>query len=168
MDLVLQATGPAPSKKDWHDPSSTARKDWLDIYEATTSWFCSSHDFNKEDNLIVLIGNSLIKFEGSSLRYLGPSLRSAASLHHKAYQKLQELDNNEIAESTPGIYIYKNADLYQLPQPYYQLQLGQQISADYPTTGSLFCFTVAKAQEYYVPATRISQGLIWFLQDRFT
>ena len=170
MDLILRAEDPAPPKSSWHQPDSKTRDHWSSIYESITTWFCSSHDFNKEDNLIILYNSSLIKFEGKTIRYLGPSMRSAASLAHKAFVKLETLrEDEEIAESTPGIFVYKYANDYELQQPHYQLVLLDKVKKNQKinTSGSLFTFNTKESQKYYSPASRVTQGLVWFLQERY-
>lgn len=166
MDLVIQVTSPAPPKSAWHNPDPKSRGEWTEVYELTTNWFCSSHDFNKADNLVIQYNEAIIHLNGESLRYLGPSLRSAASLLHKAFRKLSELRDGEAGESTPGIMVYSDSDQYQFPEPYYLLVPAATVSPNPPTSGTLFCSPVENAQEYYVPASRLSQGIIWYLQER--
>jgi len=169
MDLVVSATSPAPSKAAWHDPNPQSRGEWSGIYELVTTWFCSSHDFNKGDNFIILYQNSAVELVGQELKYLGPSLRSAASLLSKAFGLLLRLLRSgsypSREESTPGIWVYPECDQITFRTPLYSLQLGDQASQP-PEQGTLFCFDHEGSQQYYAPGTRTSQGLVWYLQRR--
>ncbi|MHA2503027.1 MAG: hypothetical protein ACXAE3_09160, partial [Candidatus Kariarchaeaceae archaeon] len=109
MILTIKATGSPPEKPDWHSPDPSSRGDWAEVFSCITTWFCSSHDFNKNDALVITLDKGYIEMIGGELRYLGPSMRSAASLVHKAYQLLSGLDDNIVRkESTPGVWVGKH------------------------------------------------------------
>ena len=70
--------------------------------------FCLSYAIRKENNFYLYFQKEhlIIKFEGETLRYLGPDERSQALLLEKALNKLYEkkgLQDNW-TKSTPGIY----------------------------------------------------------------
>jgi hypothetical protein len=74
--------------------------------------FCLSYKIRKDNVLYVYFQKEhfLIKFEGKSLRYLGPDERSQALLLNKALLKLSEkidIKYNKWMKSTPGIYSKK-------------------------------------------------------------
>lgn len=84
----------------------------LDIYELCScirEAFCLSYAIRKSNNLYLYFQKekTLIKFEGSRLRYLGPDERSQALLLKKALDKSISTINsngNKWIKSTPGIY----------------------------------------------------------------
>ncbi len=72
--------------------------------------FFLSYSIRKENNLYLFFQKecTLIKFEGESLRYLGPDERSQALLLEKALFKVRKNSSNNNGlwiKSTPGIYI---------------------------------------------------------------
>jgi hypothetical protein len=71
--------------------------------------FCLSYAIRKKNVLYLYFQNEciFIKFEGSTLRYLGPDERSQALLLNKAFNKIYQnfnLVNNGWLKSTPGIF----------------------------------------------------------------
>ncbi|MFX0008019.1 MAG: hypothetical protein ACFFAV_15030 [Candidatus Hermodarchaeota archaeon] len=70
--------------------------------------FCLSYTIRKENNCYLYFQKEhlLIKFEGESLRFLGPDERSQALLLEKALNKLNEKKSyqDNWTKSTPGIY----------------------------------------------------------------
>ena len=84
----------------------------LDIYELCScirEAFCLSYAIRKNNNLYLYFQKekTLIKFEGSRLRYLGPDERSQAILLKKVLDKSISTINsngNKWIKSTPGIY----------------------------------------------------------------
>ena len=166
MHLVLRTSTPAPEKAKWHAENQKERGEWSDIFEIVSTWFCSSHTFNKADTLVIRYLSGCVVMIGEELRYLGPSLRSAASLIHKAFSLLIKASDETPIESTAGIWIYPNFALYDLPLPHILLVPSTQSSNNTPNEGTLFCFPDNITQEYYAPAERITQALVWYLQRR--
>ena len=88
----------------------------LDIYNLCSSireTFCLSYSIRKNNNLYFYLQNSyeLIKFEGKSLRFLGPDERSQALLLNKALLRTNQLTYFENwVKSTPGIFVRKFKD----------------------------------------------------------
>lgn len=172
MYLVLSEKTPPPEKRDWHNPDPSSRGDWNSIFETITAWFCSSHDFNKEDTLLIETNIGVIEFQGENLRYLGPSLRSAASLVSKAYDKLKYLSSGR-QESTPGIFVYQSISFDILPKPFHKIQLMNSssesnsliVSENLPSEGTYFTANREDATSYYLPANTIPQAIVWLLQE---
>lgn len=88
----------------------------LDIYDLCSSireTFCLSYSIRKDNNLYFYLQNSydLIKFEGKTLRFLGPDERSQALLLNKALLRINQLTYFENwVKSTPGIFVRKFKD----------------------------------------------------------
>ena len=71
--------------------------------------FCLSYAIRKDNVLYLYFQKEhvLIKFEGQTLRFLGPDERSQAILIKKALNKIYEKfdnENNKWVKSTPGIF----------------------------------------------------------------
>ena len=85
----------------------------LDIYKLCSiirEAFCCSYTIRKNNNLYFYVDSSkiLIKFEGTSLRYLGSDERSQALLLKRALDRINGLEKNngqKMQRSTPGIFI---------------------------------------------------------------
>ncbi len=82
-----------------------------DVYEICSiirTSFCTSYGINKQNDLYIFIqnNNSIIKFEGNNLRYLGPDERSQALLLKKGMDKSQ-INEGFWIKSTPGISVKK-------------------------------------------------------------
>lgn len=85
----------------------------LDVYQVCSiirESFCCSYSIRKNNNLYFYVDSPqiLIKFEGSSLRYLGSDERSQALLLKKALDKLdgfEKLNGQKMQISTPGIFV---------------------------------------------------------------
>ena len=85
----------------------------LDIYNLCSiirESFCCSYSIRKNNNLYIYIDSiqCLIKFEGSSLRYLGSDERSQALLLRKALDKIIGIEKTSyigMQKSTPGIFV---------------------------------------------------------------
>ncbi|MBY8988481.1 MAG: hypothetical protein KGD61_08500 [Candidatus Lokiarchaeota archaeon] len=85
----------------------------LDIYNLCSiirESFCCSYSIRKSNNLYIYIYSTqiLIKFEGSSLRYLGSDERSQALLLKKARDKIKSVEKinfQGMQKSTPGIFV---------------------------------------------------------------
>lgn len=85
----------------------------LDIYNLCSiirESFCCSYSIRKNNNLYIYIDSFqiLIKFEGSSLRYLGSDERSQALLLRKALDKIIGVEKTNflgMQKSTPGIFV---------------------------------------------------------------
>ncbi|MEJ2294529.1 MAG: hypothetical protein P8Y23_07135 [Candidatus Lokiarchaeota archaeon] len=75
--------------------------------------FCLSYSIRKQNIFFIYIikNNLMIKFEGITLKYLGPDERSQSLLLNKALNRLDEKiiieNNNNWLQSTPGIFIKK-------------------------------------------------------------
>ena len=132
MDLVIVTDTLPPTKSQWSSPNLSDRDGWSEIYEAITNWFCISNGFRSENNLDVVIVQSSVKvlrFNGSSLRYLSPQLRSAASLLSKA----SNLSSETWKESTPGVTVRSFRDFGEYTQSIREMQrikLGSKEDGD--------------------------------------
>ena len=78
--------------------------------------FCLSYSIRKANFLYLFFQkeNTLIKFEGAKLRYLGPDERSQALLLEKALNKVKKeinIKNDIWIKSTPGIFVRKFLDI---------------------------------------------------------
>lgn len=75
--------------------------------------FCLSYSIRKNNILFIYVinHNFMIKFEGKTLRYLGPDVRSQSLLLIKALNRFDEKiifeNKNNWIQSTPGIFIKK-------------------------------------------------------------
>jgi len=95
-----------------------------DIYKICSiirETFCLSYAIRKQNNLFIFMIDHLVllKFEGKTLRYLGPDERSQALLVLKAIDKLKETDIKAWRKSTPGIY-YRTFDTFNSFIHYFQ------------------------------------------------
>lgn len=145
----------------WHSKDSQDRKEWNKLFEAITNWFCSSNGFMKNNNLIVNVQDFQIIFKGNEIKYLGPNLRSAASLVSKAYDLGKSLNSNKIRESTPGIYVTKNLD-QDYPKPYFTILLNQIGKfSKIPKDGSIFAYDYPNAEILTLPASNLTQAIVW-------
>jgi tRNA pseudouridine-54 N-methylase len=87
----------------------------LDIYRICSiirEAFCCSYSIRKNNNLYIYFKSTqiLIKFEGNSLRYLGPDERSQALLLKRALDiidAVEILKTQRMKKSTPGIFVKK-------------------------------------------------------------
>ena len=85
----------------------------LDVYFVCSiirESFCCSYSIRKDNNLYFYIASThiLIKFEGNSLRFLGPDERSQALLLKRALDKLngvETIKSQRMQKSTPGIFV---------------------------------------------------------------
>lgn len=85
----------------------------LDVYTLCScirESFCCSYSIRKENNLYIYFDSNriLVKFKGSSLRYLGSDERSQALLLKRALDKIGEVkpvNIQRIQNSTPGIFV---------------------------------------------------------------
>jgi tRNA pseudouridine-54 N-methylase len=87
----------------------------LDVYNLCSiirESFCSSYSIRKNNNLYIYFDSIqiLIKFEGKSLRYLGPDERSQALLLKRALDIINGSEKSNfqrMQKSTPGIFVKK-------------------------------------------------------------
>ena len=85
----------------------------LDIYKLCSiirEAYCCSYTIRKNNNLYFYVDSSkiLIKFEGTSLRYLGSDERSQALLLKRALDRINGLEKNnwqKMKRSNPVIFI---------------------------------------------------------------
>jgi len=94
--------------------------------------FCLSYSIRKTNFLYLFFQkeNTLIKFEGTKLRYLGPDERSQALLLEKALNKVKKeinIKNDIWIKSTPGIYVRKFFDTSSFIDFYRSIALGKSI-----------------------------------------
>lgn len=90
----------------------------LDVYilcSCIREAFCLSYAIRKDNNLYFYFQkkNTLIKFKGNKLRYLGPDERSQALLLEKALIKANQNVNfrdKKLVKSTPGIFVKRFVD----------------------------------------------------------
>jgi len=88
----------------------------LDVYDLCScirETFCLSYSIRKNNNLYLYFQDTLtlIKFEGTKLRFLGPDERSQSLLLYKALDKINQLPaTNTWLKSTPGIFVRKFND----------------------------------------------------------
>lgn len=105
MKVIILVGKKPPKKSDWVHSDAKRREPWGEIFSLITNTFCTSHGFRHENHVTILIpeGESTVSIDldGQRLRYLAPSLRSAASLVLKAYQ--HAFKKSSKIESTPGI-----------------------------------------------------------------
>ena len=105
----------------------------LIIYKICSSLreaFCLSYAIRKENNFYLYFQNEhlLIKFEGKTLRFLGPDERSQALLLNKALNKIYEnfnSINNSWIESTPGIYVKTFSNTLEFIEYFNSLSYGK-------------------------------------------
>ncbi|MBN1801215.1 MAG: hypothetical protein JW891_06885 [Candidatus Lokiarchaeota archaeon] len=92
------------SKKDIDEGKTP--QDIYNICCTLRTTFCTSYGINKHNDLYIFIfeNNTIIRFEGNNLRYLGPDERSQALLLKKALDKSQKSVDFWI-KSTPGIFV---------------------------------------------------------------
>ncbi len=84
----------------------------LDVYKLCSGireFFCLSYAIRKKNKLYLYFHSdlTLIKLDGSKLRFLGSDERSQALLLLKALEKANTLINEKWERSTPGIYVMK-------------------------------------------------------------
>ena len=84
----------------------------LDVYKLCSGireFFCLSYAIRKKNTLYLYFHSdlTLIKLDGSKLRFLGSDERSQALLLLKALEKATALINEKWERSTPGIYVMK-------------------------------------------------------------
>lgn len=84
----------------------------LDVYKLCSGireFFCLSYAIRKKNTLYLYFHSdlTLIKLDGSKLRFLGSDERSQALLLLKALEKANTLINEKWERSTPGIYVMK-------------------------------------------------------------
>lgn len=94
--------------------------------------FCLSYSIRKTNFLYLFFQkrNTLIKFDGANLRYLGPDERSQALLLEKALNKVKnenKVKNDIWIKSTPGIYVRKFFDTSSFIDFYRSIALGKSI-----------------------------------------
>lgn len=102
--LILNNSYTKYSKKDI-DLGNTP----LDIYKLCSGireFFCISYAIRKHNTLFLYFHSdlTLIKLEGSELRFLGSDERSQALLLLKVLEKTSNLNNENWERTTPGIY----------------------------------------------------------------
>ncbi len=94
----------------------------FDIYKICScirETFCLSYSIRKDNNLYIYIEkfHNVIKFEGNTLRYLGPDERSQALLLSKALSFSFQMQIENVGswkKSTPGIFIQKLSNTHNL------------------------------------------------------
>ena len=84
----------------------------LDVYKLCSGireFFCLSYAIRKKNTLYLYFHSdlTLIKLDGSKLRFLGSDERSQALLLLRALEKATTLINEKWERSTPGIYVMK-------------------------------------------------------------
>lgn len=159
--IVIEIETPPPDKLKWHSPNIEDRYGWSNIFETVTNWFCLSHGFRKELSLRIVVNDISITINGEYVRYLEPSMRSAASLISKAYKIGLELRDGEMRRSTPGIEVRKSgAEEY--TKPYYHIQLDQfeNLSGN-PGSGTIFLNPFEDSKPLRIPGTSTSQAVVW-------
>ena len=160
LTLILKSDHPPLDKQFWHHPDAETRKNWSRIYESITSWFCSSNDFRKQYNCVIIINEFNIIFNGAELRYLAPNLRSVASLVTKAYNLASKLEQGQRKSSTPGIYVERGID-YILVEPVYQVLLGKNIADTVPSSGTISLLSYGGSEPLALPASNLPQAIVW-------
>ena len=162
MRLVLQVDTPPPAKEFWHHPDPEMRKDWSKVFDAMVSWFCMSNGIRKENDAEIIVNHLHIIFEGNELRYFAPSIRSAASLILKAYLVGQKLGTKTTRESTPGVKVTTISDPERYPKPWYHFSYNH-LDGSVPQflEGTIFNATKPNSIPIQVPATVLSQAIIW-------
>ncbi len=159
--IVIKAETPPPEKLKWHSSNVEDRHGWSNIFETVTNWFCLSHGFRKDLSLRIVVDDVSITINGEYVRYLEPSMRSAASLISKAYNVGLELRDGEMKRSTPGIEVHR-AVVEEYIKPYHHLKLDQiEDLSKKPDTGTIFMSAYADSKPLKVPATSTSQAVVW-------
>jgi hypothetical protein len=159
--IVIRAETPPPEKSKWHTSEIKDREEWSNVFETVTNWFCLSHGFRKEHRLRIVVNNISITINGEYVRYLEPSLRSAASLISKAYRIGLELREGEMKRSTPGIEVLRTG-VEDYIKPYYHIQLDQidNLSRK-PKLGTIFLEPFDDSKALRVPGISTSQAVVW-------
>ena len=159
--LVINAKTAPPEKLKWHSPNIKDRKEWSNIFETVTNWFCLSHGFRKDLRLSIIVNDITITINGEYVRYLEPSMRSAASLISKAYNTGLELRDGEMKRSTPGIEI-RGTGIVEYTKPYYHIKLDQiEYLSNKPDGGTIFLSPIEDSKPLNVPGTTTSQAVVW-------
>ena len=147
----------------------------LDIYNLCSiirEAFCCSYSIRKSNNLYFYVDSSkiLIKFEGSSLRYLGSDERSQALLLKKALEKLDRLEKingQKMQISTPGISVRRLLNRESILENINDLDYEKIIVINGENTyrNSIFLEDLDNLSEYcYIfPFPQNSQSLVDFL-----
>ena len=159
--LVIKIGTPPPDKLKWHSPNIEDRFGWSNIFETVTNWFCLSHGFRKELSLRIVVNDISIAINGEYVRYLEPSLRSAASLISKAYKSGLRLRDGEMSRSTPGIEVRRSGTEAYI-KPYYHIQLDQidNLSGK-PESGTIFLNPFEDSIPLRIPGISTSQAVVW-------
>ncbi len=105
----------------------------LNVYEICScirETFCLSFAIRKNNVLYLYFQQEyiLIKFEGQTLRYLGPDERSQALLLKKVLNKIYEkfdVKNNKWIKSTPGIYGKKFSNNFKFIEFFTSISYGK-------------------------------------------
>lgn len=160
LTLLLKSDIPPLGKQFWHHPDPKTRKDWSIIYESITSWFCSSNDFRKHYNCVIIVNEITIILDGAELRYLAPNLRSVASLLAKAYTMAMNLDIGQRRSSTPGIYVEMGIPLVP-EEPIYHISFGSKAANTLPTSGTISLETHDNSEPLELPASDLPQAIVW-------
>lgn len=153
------------SKKDI-DKGNTPLKIYK-ICSCLREAFCLSYAIRKENSLYLYFQKEhfLIKFEGKSLRYLGPDERSQALLLNKAlikiYQNFNSLNNRWI-KSTPGINVKKFSNTLEFFEYFNSISNRKNIlilkNAQKPRKNKILrnldeIFALIKESDYFIIAT---------------
>ncbi len=121
MELQLKIRADPIPFKAFENQSSLSRQKWNSLCEIISNFFCLSHGFNKDNTILVFVEDNSkniieIKIDGSSVRYVSPSLRSVASLICKTLTTAKQTAPLIWTETTPGIFVRMNNGDNQLDQ----------------------------------------------------
>ena len=165
MELVIFTDKNMISKTDWINEKPSFRNGWNEICDIIRSWFCFSNDFNHNDDLSIIYENFRIKLKGNEIRYLGPSFRSCISLISKAFMKIENYEGG-VVESTPGIYLSKWNNYSEFEEPFFDIEMMNESFEKYISEGTIFINSNKYFEKINLVGSRVSQGLIWFMQKR--
>lgn len=172
MDLVIYSDTNPVEKRFWHSLNRDERTSWSWISEIVTTWFCYSHGLRKELNLNIIFTNLIMKFSGSELRYLAPSLRSPLSIIYNAFIAYS---TNNRRKSQPGVYVNEMTNKIQLVKPWYEIRFIRDNSQltdinrdlNVLSKGTLFINSnIGELEPIITPADNYQQALTWLIYSR--
>ena len=79
-----------------------------------------------------------------------------------------KIENYEggVVESTPGIYLSKWKNYSEFEEPFFKVQMMNESFEKYINEGTIFINSNENFEKINLVGSRVSQGLIWFMQRR--
>ncbi len=164
MELVIFTDKNMISKTDWINEKPSFRNGWNEICDIIRSWFCFSNDFNHNDDLSIIYENFRIKLKGNEIRYLGPSFRSCISLISKAFMKIENYEG--VLLKVHLVFICLNGIIILNLKNLFDIEMMNESFEKYISEGTIFINSNKNFEKINLVGSRVSQGLIWFMQKR--